>query len=114
MNKTLKILLTEYLGTRTSQTESYVIKPERGNKFSANAVAVFFKRLYKKLGLIGCSSHSGRRTFITKCARKVSLIGGSIRDVMMLSGHRNLASVQAYIDQDEEAQRKLVELALPI
>lgn len=68
-----------------------------------NAVSGFFRRLYRSLGFEGCSSHSGRRTFITSCDRKVSQAGGSIRDVIMLAGHRNLATTQGYIDHDEQA-----------
>jgi len=82
MNKLLKELLIEYVGTRQCNQEQYLIVTERSVKFSANAISVFFKRLYSKLGFVGCSSHSGRRTFITKCARKISQTGGSIRDVM--------------------------------
>ena len=85
-----------------------MIVTERAEKFSANAVAVFFQRLYSKLGFIGCSSHSGRRTFITMCAKKISLAGGSLRDVMQLSGHRHLQTTQRYIDQDADAQRNVV------
>lgn len=53
INKTLKVLLADYLGTRISNPTAYVVETERSEKFSANAVAVYFKRLYKKLGLVG-------------------------------------------------------------
>src|SRR5213080_2234938 len=58
----------------------------------------------------GCSSHSGRRTFITRAARKVSQVGGSLRDVQELAGHTSLAMTQRYIEGDTEAKRKLVAL----
>lgn len=110
MNKMLKDALTSYLSTKVCTQSSYVITTERSEKFSPNAVAVFFKRLYSKLGFVGCSSHSGRRTFITNCARKASLAGGSIRDVMALAGHRQLQTTQQYIEQNEDAQKKLINL----
>lgn len=64
----------------------------------------------KVVGFDGCSSHSGRRTFITNAARKISLVGGSLRDVQMLAGHTSLRVTQRYIDTDQDAQRKIVEL----
>jgi integrase/recombinase XerD len=56
----------------------------------------------------GCSSHSGRRTFITRAAKEVSVVGGSLRDVQQLAGHASLAMTQAYIEGDTEAKRKLI------
>jgi len=108
INRVLKNLLTKLLAGRDQS--DYVITTERAEKFSANAVAVFFKRIYKKLGLVGCSSHSGRRTFITNCARKISLAGGSMRDVMNLAGHRNLQTTQRYVEQNPEAQNSVVKM----
>jgi integrase len=109
--KTLKPTLEQYLKQeRRSKKSKFVITTERAEKFSANGIAVFFKRLCTSLGFEGCSSHSGRRTFNTNCARKVSLAGCSLRDVMMLSGHRSISNVQLYIDQDALAQKKLIEM----
>jgi len=108
LNSTLRTELAEYLAERSSTGSKYVIVTERSEKFSANAIAVWFKRFYKSLGFDGASSHSGRRTFITNAARKISLAGGSIRDVMELAGHRHLSTTQRYIEQDSDAQRKVV------
>jgi integrase/recombinase XerC len=87
-----------------------VIHSERHHGLSAAAVAVWFHRLYASLGMIGCSSHSGRRTFITRAARMISEAGGSLRDVQMLAGHANLGTTSRYIEHDAEAQRKVVSL----
>jgi integrase/recombinase XerD len=67
-------------------------------------------RWYEQIGFDGCSSHSGRRTSITNAARKISLVDGSLRDVQILAGHRSLPVTQRYIDADQDAKRKIVEL----
>ncbi|KAG1135892.1 hypothetical protein G6F36_016174 [Rhizopus arrhizus] len=68
-----------------------------------------FQRWYRHLGFVGCSSHSARRTFITGAARKITTVGGSLRDVQILAGHSNLRTTQRYIEQDADAQRKVVQ-----
>lgn len=75
----------------------------------SNSVQFLFKDWYARLGFRGASSHSGRRTFITKAARKVSEVGGSLRDVQALAGHSSIQTTQRYVEQDPEAQKKLVE-----
>lgn len=107
MNKQLREAVRGYLDSKQSSS-FYVVSSERQEKFTANAITVLFHRLYASLGFKGASSHSGRRTFITNCARKVSQVGGSLRDVMALAGHQNLSTTQRYIDQDPEAQRMLI------
>lgn len=84
----------------------------RGHKaWSANACAKWISDFYqRRLGWQRFTSHSGRRTFITNAARKVSLVGGSLRDVQHLAGHGSLQTTQRYIEMDEDAQRKLVDL----
>lgn len=87
-----------------------VIRSERGGAMTPLSIVVWFDRAYRYLGLAGCSSHSGRRTFITRAARLVHHAGGSLRDVQVLAGHRSIQTTQRYIDGDTEAQRKLVSM----
>ena len=89
---------------------SYVISTERAGKTSAQAIVNMFSAWYVETGLVGCSSHSGRRTFITNAARQITTVGGSLRDVQILAGHASLAVTQRYIEGDSEARRKIVEL----
>src|SRR5436190_12024200 len=87
-----------------------IIHSERDRGLSAAAVVVWFHRLYAGLGMVGCSSHSGRRSFITRAARKISEVGGSLRDIQALAGHASLGTTARYIEADAEAQRKVVAL----
>ena len=87
-----------------------IIHSERDRGLSSAAVVVWFHRLYAALGMIGCSSHSGRRSFITRAARKISEVGGSLRDIQALAGHASLSMTATYIEADAEAQRKVVAL----
>lgn len=95
---------------RLEGCSGHVVKSERQPRLRASSIVNWFRELYAELGFQGCSSHSGRRTFITMAARKVSKSGGSIRDVQILAGHRSLLHTAAYIDGDSEAQRRLVSL----
>ncbi len=85
-----------------------VINSERGEHLGPNSVAHWFKRLYSSLGFDGCSSHSGRRTVITRAARKVSEAGGSLRDVQQLAGHASLQTTQRYVEGSTVAKRRLI------
>ena len=87
-----------------------VIRSERGGPMMPVSIVCWFAKAYRTIGLEGCSSHSGRRTFITRAARLVHKTGGSLRDVQLLAGHRSILTTQRYIDGDTSAQRKLVSL----
>lgn len=87
-----------------------VILSERGAPIKAGSVVNWFRATYAEIGLRGCSSHSGRRTFITRSARVLARTGGSLRDIQELAGHRSLTTTERYIQGDREAQRKLVRL----
>jgi|tagenome__1003787_1003787.scaffolds.fasta_scaffold20870113_2 integrase len=75
-----------------------------------NSIVLMFGQMYGELGLAGCSSHSGRRTFITKVAGKITEAGGSLRDVQQLAGHTSLNTTQRYVDGSDEAKRRVMKL----
>lgn len=87
-----------------------IIASERGGHMTAQSVVNWFGEVYTELGITGASSHSGRRTFITRSARAVSKAGGSLRDVQELAGHRALTTTERYIMGDRDAQRKLISM----
>jgi len=110
INRQLRTALVELSERGRSDPTAYVVRTERSDQTSAQAVVNLFQRWYRELGLIGCSSHSGRRTFITNAARKISTVGGSLRDVQHLAGHSSLQTTQRYIEGDSEARKRVVEL----
>jgi integrase len=87
-----------------------VVRSERRGPMTPVSVVNWFATAYRAVGVAGCSSHSGRRTFITRAARLVHQAGGSLRDVQLLAGHRSILTTQRYIDGDSDVQRKLVSL----
>jgi integrase len=113
MSKDLKAALALWMPLAQSQLRPspYVITTERSTRTSSYTVVNKFAAWYRALGFVGASSHSGRRTAITGWARKISSVGGSLRDVQLLAGHSALGTTQRYIEGSEDAKRRVVELA---
>lgn len=93
-----------------AQTDGAVIRSERNQPMTPMSIVNWFAIAYRAIGLNGCSSHSGRRTFITRAARIVHKAGGSLRDVQLLAGHKSIEMTQRYIDGSSDAQTRLVSL----
>ena len=106
----LRTALRELHRQQGQPRDGPVIRSERGGALTARSVVNWFKAVYAAVGLDGCSSHSGRRTFITESARLLPRAGGSLRDVQELAGHRALSTTERYIEGDRDIQRKLVGL----
>lgn len=86
-----------------------VIHTERSSRTSPQVIVNLFREWYRALGFDGCSSHSGRRTFITMIARNIGRFGGSLRDVQALARHSSLAMTQRYIEIDSRAMQLVVD-----
>ena len=56
---------------RLSTSNGPCIRSQRGGQMTPLSIVVWFNRAFRNIGLHGCSSHSGRRTFITRAARLV-------------------------------------------
>lgn len=114
LNKQLKSILIEYhqfeSSSRYFNPNNNLIHTQRSKSTSPQAIVNMFQGWYKDLNLLGCSSHSGRRTFITNCSRKITTVGGSLRDVQYLAGHSSLQTTQRYIEGNSESKIKVVDL----
>ena len=88
--------------------DAVILPSLRGGAMRPNSIVNWFVERCREAGLTGCSSHSGRRTFITNAARRAHWAGASLRDVQVLAGHRSIETTQGYIDGDSHAQRRLV------
>ena len=99
--------LQTYIDLRNVQDRTLPLFMTAGGKpFSANVLTQHFFWLYRKAGIDGASSHSGRRTFITNLASK----GIGVRVLAGLAGHRSIAVTQRYIDVNDDMKRNAVEL----
>lgn len=79
INENLRRALIAWHELAHPAASSRIVSTERSKRTSPQVIVNLFARWYEQIGFDGCSSHSGRRTFITNAARKISLVGGSLR-----------------------------------
>lgn len=106
LKKELEAYLRSYPQTKPEDRLFYTQK-KGGLGFTPNTLAQHFHYLYRRAGIDGASSHSGRRSFLTNLAAK----GIGVRVLMSLAGHRNIGTTQAYIDVNDDMKRRAVEMA---
>ena len=98
VSKKAKQALKRYLQSNLSVIQqSYLFQTQKSKRFNTTALITLIKRLYERVGIVGVSSHSGRRTFITKLATS----GISVRVIAEAVGHSSIATTQRYIDVND-------------
>ena len=108
INKRLEREIGQYLGVLPAlpTPASPLLPTQKRTAFSANTLCQLFGELYRRAGIDGATSHSGRRSFITKLAHA----GISAKVVMELAGHKHLSTTQRYIEVNDEMKRAAVEV----
>jgi integrase/recombinase XerD len=107
VNQRLRRALADYAaGLNISDPERPLFESQKGGHFSANTMCQLFLDIYKAVGLKDASSHSGRRTYITRLANK----GVGVRLLAALAGHSHISTTQRYIDVNAEQLSEAVEL----
>jgi len=94
-------------GMEVRNNSDLLFSTQKRAAFSANTLCQTLNTIYRRAGIEGATSHSGRRSFITTLASK----GIGVRVLASLAGHRSIATTQAYIDVNDEMKRAAVELA---
>ena len=72
-----------------------------GCSFTAHGIVLLLNGIYAGANVFGASSHSGRRTFLTRLAER----GISPFVMKELAGHKNIATTQRYVDVGEHQLR---------
>jgi integrase/recombinase XerD len=109
--------IQKYIKTRFSDNELIALtysqmmdKPlfctQKREGFNANTACYHFHMLYKSAGLYGCSSHSGRRSFLTNLSAK----SVPLKVLMELASHRQAQTTMRYINVTADMKRAAVEL----
>ena len=108
LNQRLRKALLEYSASiRTAKPHQALFKSQKGGHFSTNTMCQLFLDIYKAMGLKDASSHSGRRTYITRLANKG--VG-----VLLLAEHSHISTTQRYIDVNAEQLSDAVEPYLAV
>jgi integrase/recombinase XerD len=107
LNQRLRKALADYGDTiKRSDPQRALFASQKGGAFSANTMCQLFLDIYKAVGLKDASSHSGRRTYITRLANK----GVGVRLLAALAGHAHISTTQRYIDVNSDQLSQAVEL----
>ena len=107
LNQRLRKALLEYSAfIRITDPQRPLFESQKGGHFSANTMCQLFLDIYKAVGLKDASSHSGRRTYITRLANK----GVGVRLLAERAGHSHISTTQRYIDVNSEQLSEAVEL----
>lgn len=117
LNDKLRKEILNYLLTRFNKQDLIAIqystakeKPlfctQKADGFTSNTACYHFHMLYKNAGLEGCSSHSGRRSFLTELSSK----SVPLKVLMELAGHRQAQTTMRYVNVTQDMKRAAVSL----
>ena len=94
----LRGVLKRYCATRmvsgTPRPNAPLFKSQKGGAMTAYSMARFLKTLYIEAGIAGASSHSGRRTLITRLAER----GVDLKAIAQIAGHTSIRTTAIYVE----------------
>jgi len=101
-NKAVTKALQEYMAARkqedglTFSLDAPLFRSQKKTAFSSNAMVRVLGDLYKNAGFKDASSHTGRRSLITKLA----YAGIDLNSVRQIAGHSSISTTQRYINDN--------------
>ena len=103
----LKTEIADYLTSRVLRNpEIPLFHTDDRLGFTPNSLCQWFFWTFRRAGIFGASSHSGRKTFLTSLANR----GISIHILASLAGHKSIAVTHRYLIANDDMKRNAVEL----
>ena len=88
--------------------DNALFKTQRKMAFTPDTLQKWFRKLYDKAGIKGASSHSGRRTFITRLIEQ----GADIKAVSHIAGHASITTTAGYVATNPDRLKRISSLAV--
>ncbi len=105
--KRMQQQLSSYIkAVKPTSQHGYLFTTQKSKRFSANTATQLLQRLYARAGIVGATSHSGRRTWLTTLSQK----GVSVFVLAEMAGHRSIQTTQRYVTVNDEMKRNAAEL----
>jgi integrase/recombinase XerD len=101
-NKIVIKALTELVAERrvedgaTFSVNAPLFRSQKQSAFTPNTMARLLGEIYSKAGFKDATSHSGRRSLITKLA----YAGYDVNSIRQIAGHSSIATTQRYIEDN--------------
>lgn len=96
----LRGVLKRYCATRmvsgTPRAHAPLFPSQKAGPMTASSMARFLKTLYAEAGIVGASSHSGRRTLITRLAER----GVDLKAIAQIAGHTSIRTTAVYVESN--------------
>jgi integrase/recombinase XerD len=103
MKKHIKDYLKDF---NLNNREKYLFTSQKTNKpYNRNSISRIFTSIYKTFNL-NCSTHFGRRNYITKLLTN----GVDIATVKTLVNHRNIQTTSIYYNENENLLKNVVNM----
>ncbi|MGA2567937.1 MAG: site-specific integrase [Pseudolabrys sp.] len=83
----------DWLGSAPA-SQAALFASQKGGPMTACSMARFLKALYREAGIAGASSHSGRRTLITRLAER----GIDLKSIAQIAGHTSIRTTAMYVE----------------
>jgi integrase/recombinase XerD len=108
MRKALDAYIKEFKDNPYILPSTPFFQTQRKSRFTPNVLQKWFKIQFEKAGIYGASSHSGRRTFITRLIEQ----GADIKAVSRLAGHASIVTTAIYVEDNPDRLKRISNLAI--
>ena len=88
-----------------SRSDAPLFASQKGGAMTAGSMARFLKALYAEAGIAGASSHSGRRTLITRLAEK----GIDLKSIAEIAGHTSIRTTAMYVEANPKRLARILQ-----